>query len=235
MEIINLSITEFNNLVKHLKRLDDIGDDFFLKNDIACPSIRCDKNRPGKHVVRSMIPMSDKYRDTLYGIAKLSETSKLLGDVKGKKTSLFIEQNEKGIWINANDLRCQLAGTYSEEDSRIVDTLAPTMNCFDDYLSHEWVQMPIEHLTSIKRGDVVTYEDERKSTYVRVARSLFPLRGVTRLTAPVDYTAEFYISSPTTTDGDTLVIGSADRGVLEIHVTYPVIEAVHFYMFMPFH
>lgn len=235
MEIINLSISEFNNLVKYLKRLDDIGDDFFLKNDIICPSVRTEKNRPGRHIVRSMIPTSDKYENTLYGIAKLSETSKILGDIKGKKHSLFIEQNEDGIWINASDVRCQLAGVYNDEDEPLVKTLAPSMNRFDDYLAHEWTEIPVDHLTCIKNGDVMTYEDDRKSTYVRVARDLFPLRGVTRRTAPVDYTSELYISSPTTTDGETLVIGSSDKGVLEIHVTYPIIEVIHFYMFMPFH
>ena len=235
MEIINLSIAEFNNLVKYLKRLDDIGDDFFLKNDIICPSVRTEKNRPGKHIVRSMIPTSDKYEDVLYGVARLSETSKLLGDIKGKKQSLFIEQSEDGIWINANDLRCQLAGVYNDEDETLVESLAPAMKNFDDYLRHEWMEIPLEHLIAIKNGDVITYEDDRKSTYVRVARDLFPLRGVTRRTAPVDHTAELYISSPETTDGKTLVIGSSDKGVLEIHVTYPVIEVIHFYMFMPFH
>ena len=235
MEIINLSIKEFNELVKFLKRLDDIGDDFFLKNDIISPSIKCEKNTPGKHIVRSRIPTSDKYKDMIYGIGMLSHVSKELGEIKGKKHSIFIEQDDTGIWINVNDTRLQLAGFYEDEDIPLVNQLAPAQDNFDEYLNRDWVTMPQEHLASIKKGDVITYEDDRKTTYVRVARSLFPLRGVTRLTAPIDYTAELYISSPKTTNGDTIVIGSSEYGTVEIHVVYPMIEVIHSYLFTPFH
>ena len=229
-----LSIKQFNELVKYLKRLDDIGDDFFLKNDIICPSVRTDSNKPGKHIVRSRIPTSTDYENVLYGIAKLSETSKILGDIKGKKQYICLEQNETSIWIVVNDLRLQLAGTYGDGDP-LIDELAPKYTVFDEYMGdYEWREISNEWLTRIKHGDVMTVEDENKTTYVRIARDLFKLRGVSRLSAPVDYTAHIHIISPESNES-TIVIGSSMHGTLALHVNNPIIESIHYYLFTPFH
>lgn len=235
MSIINLSIKEFNALVKYLKRLDDIGDDFFLKSDIISPSVRSKVNRPGRHIVRSCIPTLEEYDETLYGISRLSETSKLLGDIKGKKETLYMEQTDRGIWIVVNDLRVQLAGIYEHDDKDIADEIAPNKFSFDDYINEkDWSEISNDWLNRIKQGDVMTVEDDRKTTYVRIAKDLFKLKGVSRLSAPVDYTAAINILSPESSE-DILVVGSNCHGTLSIYMKSPVIECIHYYLFTPFH
>lgn len=231
MQRIDLTTKEFNELVKYLKRLDDIGDNFFLKNDIICPSTICEQNKPGKHVVRGIIPILPEYEDVIFGIADLSETSRALGDIKGRKTEIYMEESHDGIWIYVNGVSYRLAGVYVGEDTE----LAPEEKHFDDYLErHSWTEIPNEMLTRIKRGDVHTLEDANKTTYVRVGRDLFKLKGVSRLSAPVDYKAFCYISSPISSP-ETLVIGNSGYGTFELHTIYPIIESISFYLFDPFH
>lgn len=235
MSIINLSVKQFNELVSYLKRLDDIGDDFYLKKDVIIPSVRTSKNRPGKHVVRSKIPMLPEYDGIVYGIAKLSETSKELGDVKGRKTTLYIEQTEEGIWITINNLTKQLAGIYGEEDKDIVSATAPVGE-FDEYLgTTTFTQLTHESLNAMKRGDIICLEDDRHTTKVRIARDLFRLKGVSRLSLPVAYTVGYHVQSPVPNE-DVLVIGNSNNnGMLTLHFMSPVIEAIHYYTFSPFY
>ena len=233
--IIDLSIKQFNELVKFLKRLDDIGDDFYLYKDVLIPSIRNEKNRPGKHVVRSMIPTSPQYGDIVYGVAELSKISKELGYVKGKKTTLYIEQTEEGIWVTINELTKQLAGIYSEEDQDMVSATGPT-GTFEDYLSvASFTEISQEELNRMKQGDIICLEDDRHTTKVRIAKDLFKLKGVSRLSLPVDYRVGYHISSPIG-NADTIVIGNAGgNGMLTMHFVSPVIEALHYYTFSPFY
>lgn len=235
MSILNLSVKQFNELVKYLKRLDDIGDDFYLYKDVLLPSVRNDKNRPGKHIIRSKIPTLPEYDEVLYGIANLSETSKILGDVRGKKNILHMEQTEEGIWITVNDLTVQLAGTYSKENEVIVQSTAPT-GCFDEYLNVvSFTQIPHEELNAMKRGDILCLEDDRHTTKVRIAKDLFRLKGVSRLSLPVDYAVGYHISSPVA-DAGTIVIGNTStNGMLTMHFVSPVIEVLHYYTFSPFY
>ena len=238
MAITNLTIKQFNELVKYLKRLDDIGDDFYLVGDMILPSVRTPKNRPGKHLVRSRIPTLPEYDCVIYGIAKLSETSHALGDVKGKKQSIYIEQTERGIWITVNDLTVRLAGIFDDEDKELVEQTAPNKDKFDDYLAeyNDWVEIPTETLNYIKQGNVLIMEDDRHTTRVRFARGEFKLKGVSRLTQPVDYSVSVHITSPIP-DPETIVIGSSgpSNGTLAMHFTSPIIEAIHYYAFSPFY
>lgn len=232
MAAIQLTIRQFNDLVKYLKRLDDIGDAFFLKNDIILPSVREPKNRPGKHVVRGEIPILPEYRSVIYGISKLSETSKLLGEVKGKKQVLFIEEDETGIWVTVNDTTVQLAGVYTEEEDL---TYAPAEETFSDFVVNKpWVPIPTPILQDIKEGHPYTMEDADRTTYVRIARDLFKLRGVSKTKDPVNFAVRAHIVSPLSST-ERIVINQGDFGTLELHVKYNVIECVHQYMFSPFH
>ena len=232
MAAIQLTIRQFNELVKYLKRLDDIGDDFFLKNDIIIPSIREPKNIPGKHVVRGEIPILPEYRSIVYGISKLSETSKILGDVKGKKQVLFLEENEKGIWVTVNDTTLQLAGVYKENDDL---TYAPTEEAFSDFIVNKgWATIPTSILQCVKQGHPYTMEADDHTTYVRIARDLFKLRGVSRTKDPVNFSANVHIVSPLSSP-ERIVINQGSFGTLELHVIYNVIECVHQYLFSPFH
>lgn len=234
MGVWNLTVKQFNELVKYLKRLDDLGDDFYLHKDAILPSVRTPKNRPGKHIIRSRIPTLPEYDDIVYGIAKLSETSRDLGDVKGKKTTIFMEQTEKGIWITINDLTKQLAGVYGEEDQDMIAATAPT-GTFDEYLKVvEFKSISQDALNDMKRGDILCLEDDRHTTKVRIARDLFKLKGVSRLTIPVNYEVEYHVSSPVPAS-DTVVIGSSKNGMLTLHFMSPVIEALHYYTFSPFY
>lgn len=236
MAINQLTIRQFNDLVKYLKRLDDLGDDFFLVNDVIIPSIRTKENMPGKHIVKSYIPTLSEFDGTLYGIANLSNTSKLLGDVKGKKTLLELEQTTSGIWITINDLRVQLAGVYSNEDMGTLTDIISTDNWFKDYLEgYDWTELPINQLEEIKHGTMVTLEDDRRTTFVRIGRDLFKLRGVSRITAPVNYIAEFHIVSPVSSAEVVTIGNNTHKGTLLLHVTTPIIESVHTYLFSPFH
>lgn len=232
-----MTIKAFNELVKYLKRLDDLGDDFYLVGDMILPSVRTSKNRPGKHVIRSMIPSLPEYKDVIYGIANLSETSKILGSVSGKKHTLRIDQTEEGIWITANDTKVRLAGIFGEEDKDIVSQTAPNKECFDEYLADaDWTEIPHETLNDLKRGGVLTMEDDRHTTRIRIGKDLFKLKGVSRLSVPVDYTASLHIMSPVP-DTNTIVIGNSSSryGMLSIHFKCPIIEAVHYYTFSPFY
>lgn len=232
---LNLTVRQFNDLVKYLKRLDDIGDDFYLYKDALLPSVRNAKNRPGKHIVRSKIPTMPEYDDILYGIANLSDASKELGDVRGKKEILYIEQTELGIWVTVNDLTVRLAGVYTEEQKDIVSATAPTAG-FDEYLNMvSFIQISTEELNAMKQGDILSLEDDRHTTKVRIAKDLLRLKGVSRLSLPVDYTVGYHIMSPIPSDG-VIVIGSASTsGVLTLHFVSPIIEAIHYYTFSPFY
>lgn len=232
MAAIQLTIKQFNELVKYLKRLDDIGDDFFLKNDIIVPSIREPKNRPGKHIVKGEIPILPEYREIVYGISRLSETSSILGDVKGKKQVLFVEEDETGIWITINDTTVQLAGVYSEEEDL---EYAPSEEQFSDFIVNKpWRVIPTEILNNIKQGHPYDLEDDEHTTYVRIARDSFKLRGVTRTKDPVNFSANVRVVSPLSSP-DRIVINQSPYGLLEIHAIYNVIECVHQYTFSPFH
>lgn len=233
MNRISLTIRQFNNLVRFLKRLDDIGDAFYLVGDVICPCVRCAENKPGLHFVRNVIPIEQK-SDVIYGIANLFETSKILGDVKGKKVMLFIDQSDDEIWVTANDVRVKLAERYTDE--QIGDNPVPN-GSFDALMgTSEFVQIPANILNSIKDGKVATFEDARKTTYVRLGKDLFKLRGSTRFGVPVKYEAGICIISPVS-DENTLAINiSGDNmGTVIIHFIEDFIEALHFYKFSPYH
>lgn len=236
---------KFNDIVKFLKRLDDIGNDFFLYGDVIVPSVRYPENFPGMHIVRSELPYYDEYKDTLYAIFKLGETSSEMGDIKGKKVLIEYEQNETGIWIRVNDHQWQLAGIYSndiEEDGRsqaeIAESLKPQSNEFETYMnSVEWTSIPTEIIDQIRNGSVCTLEDERKTTYVRFGKDALKLKGVSRKDMPSKFTLDVSIISPLSSE-DTIVVstlsGGLDSGTLMIHMDDPTIECIHYYKFSPF-
>lgn len=237
---------EFNNIVKFLKRLDDIGDDFFLYGDVICPSVRVKENFPGMHLVRADLPLFGEFENVIYAMFKINETSTDMGNVKGKKILIEYEQTERGIWITLNDNVWQLAGTYSpdviDENGRtqaeIAETLCPKSNKFDSYMdSVEWSEIPTDTINIIKNGSICTLEDERKTTYVRFGRDALKLKGATRKDMPAKFSLDVSIQSPLSSE-DTLVVstvsGGMDSGTLMLHMLDPVIECIHYYKYSPF-
>lgn len=241
-----LTAGEFNRMTQYLKRLDDIGDDFFLYGNVICPSVRSAANFPGMHIVRAELPLFDEYKDRLYGIFKLNQTSTEMGDAKGKKTLLEFEQTEAGIWITCNENKWQLAGIYSPDiideqgnsQAEIADTLKPANNDFETYMdANEWSSLTPEMVESIKMGNVCILEDERKTTYVRFGKDILKLKGAVRKDLPAKFTLDVNIVSPISSE-DTIVVstlsGGLDSGTLMIHMEDPVIECIHYYKYSPF-
>ena len=242
----SLRAGQFNQLVSFLKRLDDIGDDFFLHGDVICPSVRGPANFPGMHFVRSEIPTSDKYANVIYGVANLNQITTEMGNIKGKKDLIEIEQTDLGIWVTCNYNKWQLAGIYSPDiidengksQAEIAQALCPTENRFDTYLnSVEWKSLPVEMVDSIRRGSVCTLEDDRNTTFVRFGKDQLKLKGVVRTDLPVKFSLDVYIQSPESSE-DTIVIsslsGGLGSGTLMIHMTDPTIECIHYYKYSPF-
>ena len=245
--ITKLTAGEFKDITAFLKRLDDIGDDFFLYGDVICPSIRTEMNKPGMHIVRADLPLFDEYKDVLYGIYRLNQTSTEMGDVKGKKITLEFEQTELGIWITCNDQRWQLAGRYSadiiDEESgnsqvEIAESSKPANNDFEKYMeSTTWSSLTPSMIENIKMGNVCTLEDERKTTYVRFGKDVLKLKGTVRRDLPAKFTLDVSIISPLSSE-DTIVVstlsGGLDSGTFMIHMTDPTIECIHYYKYSPF-
>lgn len=243
--IRKLTPGEFNSIVKFLKRLDDIGDDFFLYGNVIVPSVRCPANFPGMHIVRSDLPLFEEYKETLYAMYRIGPSSAEMGEAKGKKVLIELEQNEVGIWIRLNENQWQIAGIYSTEadedgqsQAEIAEQLKPKSNDFEVYMnSVEWSVVPPNIIEDIKNGSVCTLEDERKTTYVRFGKDVLKLRGSIRRDMPAKFTLDVSIVSPLSSE-DVIVVntmsGGLDSGTLMIHMEDQTIECIHYYKFSPF-
>lgn len=243
--IRELTPGEFNRITRYLKRLDDIGDDFFLYGDVICPSIRNASNFPGMHIVMSDLPTFDQYKDVLYGIFNLNKTSTEMGEVKGKKLRILFEQTDVGIWIELNEHRWQLAGIYSKEleedghsQAEIADSLKPVNNKFKTYMeSVEWHTLDSDSVNAIKNGSVCVLEDERRTTYVRFGKDILKLKGQVRRDLPAKFSLDVCIISPESSE-DIIVVnlmsGGLSSGTMMIHMMDEVIECIHYYKYSPF-
>ena len=230
-----LKCKDFDAWVSFLGRLNKIGSDFVIKNDIIIPTIKGTKSGshdkiPGRHLTRDplFIDNDECYvKDGVYtSCYSLEEMIKIFKSIKennpiARKQIVYIRE-PKGIYIKfAHMQKYQLFALLDpnyvdEEDIQRYELITRDLEWFSDYLSapNEWLNITQEEIINLRNNHLMVLRQDLGDTNVwaRIARSIFTMAGVTRLGVSfadnVDYT---FLHSENI---------QKDTALLRVHATY---------------
>ena len=199
-----LKCKDFDAWVSFLGRLNKIGTDFIIKNDIIIPTVKGTKSGshdkiPGRHLTRDPLFMDDEdcyVKDGIYtSCYSLEDMIKIFKSIKENnapaRKQIIYSRTKDGIYIQFADMqRYQLFNLLdtnytSEEDIRRYELISRDLEWFSDYLSapNDWLNITQEEIINLRNNKLMVLRQDLGDTNVwaRIARSIFTMAGVTRL------------------------------------------------------
>jgi hypothetical protein len=231
--VLEFKSAEFTKYVSFLKRIDDISDSYYIKNDVWIPSTRTNQNKPGVHIIQDPFYNTDDALDNVtYRCTKLCELSKTLGDIKGKKTGIAYERDMTGIYISISDIKYTIAVVPDSipQSMEIISTFESKIYDNGNTTDKDWVNFTFDELTLLKSGGPITLSIPNGDMVakVRVGKSLFKLSGTTSYSKPVNYTSKYNVAIVPPNENNEVM------GILTILVNYDRLTCLHRYMFEPY-
>lgn len=221
MELIKeFRCKDLDAYISFLKRIFKIGTHYILKNDIMFALNRTTAGRPGKHIVRYPYNVNN---DVIYGFNELTDILEQLDQNKekyNKRKDILYYHTDDHIILTVNGEDIVVAVAVPDINETVKTGLALTTNFIEEIGDQSsWIELPTSELEKIKLGSVpfiettIPHSDNILNVRTRIGKSLFKLAGVTRVTAPVDYTCYWRIL-PTITEEQI--------AQLQIHPTYQI-------------
>lgn len=207
---MELTSKELKSYVSFLKRIAAESEFFYVCNGVWYPF-------QSSTVIKDTL--TDNHLDgIIYSIRDVTNIAKYIEGLKGKKNTIQYVEEENEICLVINDERIKIGYNATNEFTQEAAKKLLDKK-FTDYLNpHKFYPIPTEELQDIKDGHVRTYQIDGST--VRIAISLFTLRGVARKDAPVNFQSEIAVE-----DRDDNVKN------LILHCNYPVLECIHKYPF----
>lgn len=223
------------NLLKFVKRLRSIEENWLIVNDFWFPANRDKRTRPGVHVAKNpyLNGLSDGYENLIYMTCFLTSTIERIEDTKGRITgAVTITQDENSITLNFNDNSFLIASRANADDNEIKGNIPSfVLNTrFDDYVTeHSWTEISEDTLLKLKKGDLFKIETDDMVIF-RLVRSFLKLRAKSeRIAAEVAYKGFYWWSEPEVND-----IFSLSYSRFLVFMDYGFFQCIHHYVTVPY-
>lgn len=251
MELI-LKCKDFDAYVSFLGRLNKIGSNFVIKNDIVFPVTKGVKsgtteNIPGRHLTRDPLFINDEsaYEPNILYIPVLS-IDRMISCLKEFKTNkearkkIVLIRTKEGVSIQFNGLQPMML-FVNEKLWKFDDTIpyhqtTAHLTWFNDYLNtpNNWIPIETKDLVNLRNNGLMVIRQEINGLklWSRIARSIFIMSGVSRMDTPLAKHVEY-----TFIHSDTI---QTDTAVMRLHARYNepggsnliTVECVHEYVIL---
>lgn len=241
MEAFNIGTSKKaidEKILRFLRRLGTIHDQWLVCGDIWVPAERLAKTRPGVHLTRNpQIQLNVDCADRIYKTKPIGEIMTEFESLEGKVKNAFLIQNMEMITLeisfrDSGDVLIVLATlVVNDEDKKRYPMMLRDIT-FQGFMENQgyWTELKEDVLMAIKKGNVFQIEDNG-FVLARLVRNMFKLRGRSeRVNADIDYTAKYCI---------ILKPGKRTEGILGsigflLYVNYGFIEAISYYINIPY-
>lgn len=256
--VIDLKSKDFDAWVSFLKRINGIGRNYIIKNDIYLATDK--KNKSGTNV---KIAGRHLFHDPLFNdndveiqeiIYVLKDIDDLLNEIKDVteedkelRKGIIYSRDTEGIYIdfpNGHSIAVALVidnpTLFLDNDVlRMITTISRQISTFSELLkfpeiiNSNWINIDRETLISIRDGSPITISQtvNDKKMYARIAKSVFVASGASRFGNPIAEEAK-YAFIPPRSDNNVYT------GLLELYARYKTpgtsklinIECIHEYV-----
>lgn len=232
MKEMALKCKDFDAWVSFLGRLNKIGSDYFIKNDVIMATKKGTKSGsnnkiPGRHLTRDPLFIDDTdcyVEDGVYILLPLESLIDYFKSIrennKDARKMIIYKRDKEGIYIQFSGLGDFQIATlmtidYDVDNDNNYVGLASGITWFDNLVDtvETWKSISDEDLVNLRNNEVLMLEQEVGGTHIwsRVARSIFITSGVSRLNTPLARHIDYTFFSLDTKDS---------IGIMRLHAMY---------------